>query len=197
MLWIAIGICVTSVGLGMMLVIVPAVHLDGDAYDFRALDDSRLVIGTSKLDLPREVAHLVPQDAVDFAVFMARFRGSLLQLFGEPLVSSTESDEAFSYIIEARRRDGATAILTAYQGSSGSALGGKHQDPLTYPAAAALWRLIVATPPADFRAMLYDSDTDYTVIYGCSAGSCYYAEMPGNQLDTDDQGGDEADHNDW
>jgi hypothetical protein len=170
----------------LVVVVVAACSLygAGDGYDFRILEDLRLVVHMSKVDVPELSEQFFRTAAAgDGGVFYARFRGSLIQLFGPPLSESTASDEAFLYIIEARSTVGQTVILTAYGGPSGPAIGGDHIHPLTQSAAAALFRRIEATPPADFAATVYNADTDQTVIYGCTAGSCYWHETAGNHLD--------------
>jgi hypothetical protein len=109
----------------------------------------------------------------------AHFRAALLKLFGPPRHSSGLSDEAFDYVIEATDEVGARWILTAYEGASGPAIGGKILDSTCMPAAYALNEIIAITAPAEFEATLYDDDTNCTVTYGVGEGQYFYFQRRG------------------
>src|SRR5262245_39289726 len=132
-------------------------------YGFRTLSDPSLTSGTSKLTLPPSAKKTEYIKRGTSGIYNAAFRGALLQLFGEPYRSSPAAEDAFKYIIEASDQQGNRWILRVYSGPSGPAIGGNADDPSIYPVAAALLQLIDSTAPADFEAIIYDNDTDYTV----------------------------------
>lgn len=136
-------ICLTIAVTSISLIGVTACSLqftDGYHFHFRALDDPRLARQTAKIEVPALSEEFFQEAAAgNLGVFFARFRGSLLQLFGKALSESTDSDEAFQYVIEASTADGQTVILTAYGGSSGPAIGGNSELLLTQQAAEVLF----------------------------------------------------------
>jgi len=146
-------------------------------FTFRALDDINLSRMTSK-----KLNYCIAESSVDYRQEVAHFRGALLRLFGPPEYVSTWSDSAFDYIIEARDESDHHWILTAYEGPSGPAVGGKMFDETVQPAAQALASLIRATSPEDFDETVYDDDLDWTVAYGVRNGEYYYREVRGNQI---------------
>lgn len=141
-------------------------------FRFTPLADPARLHGTSRLWI----------DAFDATrgdpVFSARFRGALLALFGEPVVRSSDADNAFSYLFEVTAATGETWILTAYEGPSGPAFGGLMDHPLENAAAEALLALIEQTPPADFEEVLSAPEYESRITYGCRAGECYWHEEP-------------------
>lgn len=146
-------------------------------YQFRQINDRDRLRRTSKLMLPDSTKERVFAKAGDFGEYMAGFRGALLKLFGEPM--QKWSDAAYDYILEATDTDGNVWTLTAYEGASGSAIGGNSRDPSIYPVAIALRDLIEATTPADFEVTMWSDEYGTTTTYGCIAGSCYYYEERG------------------
>lgn len=151
-------------------------------YQFSVLRDSQLRLGTSNLMLPESAKRTEMQLTEQSGIYTAAFRGALLKLFGLPHSQSYGADEAFESILEARDPTGKTWILTAYEGPSGPAIGGEVRDTSLYVVAEALLQQIEGTPPADFEAIIYDDDTDHTVVYGCSNGSCYWREQQGYHI---------------
>ncbi|NIK71186.1 hypothetical protein [Paenibacillus sp. BK720] len=105
---------------------------------------------------------------------IARYRGCLLTLFGEPNEESANLEEAFTYVIKAQRNDGSSWILTAYEGPSGFAIGGMRDVPLSAEMAYLLKQRIDETEPSDFdrKGMTYP-DTGEIYSYGCKNGKCY------------------------
>ena len=156
-----------------------------NGYTFRAINDPSRARYAGKLlsyyDPPSE--KWTPQDS---QMSTARFRGALLRLFGKPYHSSTLAEEAFDYILEVSDAHNNRWILTAYEGASGSAIGGdalfEFDKESLLPLAELLLQLIDITTPADFDAVVYDDDTDYTVEYGYKDGEYYYREFRGNRL---------------
>jgi hypothetical protein len=105
---------------------------------------------------------------------MARFRGALLRLFGEP--HTTDGDAEYVYIIEARAADNTRWVLKVIEGASGPSLRGDKADPSILAVAEALRHLIETTEPADFEATLQRLDTNTHAVYGCRDGVCYWRE---------------------
>lgn len=155
-------------------------------FTFR-IGDEKLIYGTSKVLSYYDVSPLewTPEEAQQSTT---HFRGALLTLFGPPLQSSSVSDEAIVYCIEVVDPYEKIWILTAYEGPSGSAIGGRffHRDGITReenkPVAELLRELIRKTYPSDFRSVVYDEDTDNTFEYGIENGNYFYKEQRGNQL---------------
>jgi hypothetical protein len=114
----------------------------------------------------------------DIGKNMARYRGALLKLFGEPY--TTEGDATYEYIIEASDKTGKKWVLRAYEGSTGPAIGGNHREESIEVVAKALLQLIDETEPADFNETYYNDEYDSTITYGCKSGACYYEEKPGS-----------------
>jgi len=146
-------------------------------YQFRQINDRDRLRRTSKLRLPDSTNERVFAKTGGFGEYMAGFRGALLKLFGEP--EQKWSDAAYDYILEATDTNGNVWTLTAYEGASGSAIGGDSRDPTIYPVATALRDLIEATTPADFEVTLWSDEYGTTTTYGCTDGSCYYYEARG------------------
>jgi len=141
-------------------------------FTFRPLTDITQAYATSRMRVDMLTAKK-QQPA-----FSARFRGSLLALFGNPLESSTDADGAFTYVLEVQNEHGQTWIMTAYEGPSGPAFGGPMRAGTDEPlrGADALLALIDATPPADFEAILAAPEYASRITYGCHAGECYWRE---------------------
>ena len=113
----------------------------------------------------------------------AKFRGALLRLFGKPYRSSSLSEEAFEYIIEVSTSTRIAGFLTAYEGATGSAIGGNPYDKgNVYLLAKLLRELIDNTIRANFDAVIYDEDTNNTVEYGYKDGEYYYREFRGKRI---------------
>jgi hypothetical protein len=151
-------------------------------YQFRVLHDRQLGMGTSKLLLPTSAKRAEMQLTGQSGIYAAAFRGALLQLFGLPRSQSYAAEEAFTYLLEARDPTGKIWVLTAYEGPSGPAIGGEARDTSIYPVAETLLQQIERTPPADFEAIIYDDDTDHTVVYGCQNRGCYWREQRGYHI---------------
>jgi hypothetical protein len=152
-------------------------------YHFKALsDDTLLPADTSGLldSFSPKMANYLNQGK--YGLYMAEFRGSVVQLFGEPYRTTKGSDEAYEYIIEARADNGKSWILLVAQGSSGPYIGGDPEDESIYSVAEELLELIENTKPADFEAVIYNSDTKSTATYGCQGGRCYWREVPGKSI---------------
>jgi len=144
-----------------------------DRFTFTPLTDDTASAGTSRMPIAMLQRTLqIP--------YRARFRGSLLALFGAPLTSSTDAESAFSYVLSVQNDRGERWIMTAYEGPTGPAFGGFMPATTDEPirGAEALLALIESTPPADFDAVLEADDYDSRIFYGCRAGACYWREEP-------------------
>ena len=151
-------------------------------YQFCILHDTQIGLGMSKLMLPKSAKQTEMQRSGQSGIYAAAFRGALLRLFGPPSSQSYAAEEAFTYLLEACNPTGQIWILTAYEGPSGPAIGGEARDRSIYPVAEALLEQIERTTPADFDAIMYDDDTDHTVVYGCQNGRCYWREQQGYHI---------------
>jgi hypothetical protein len=149
-------------------------------YHFRALGNINLGRLTSKI-----INYYVAESLQGYWREATHFRGALLRLFGAPLQESELSDEAFDYVLEAKDALGQVLVLTAYQGPSGPAIGGKKSDLNVQLAAQALADLLRATLPMDYQAMLYDGELDWTVTYGVRNGEAFYQEVRGKHIPGD------------
>jgi hypothetical protein len=148
-----------------------------DMYRFHQVADIERTWGTSRLMLSPSSKEAEIEAGGRLGVYQAFFRGALLQLFGEPLVSG--GDSAYDYVLEATDDEGNSWTLTAYEGSGGAAIGGNSRDPSIIPVAIALRELIEQTPPADFEDTAFDDEYGTTRTYGCKDGVCYYYEARG------------------
>jgi hypothetical protein len=137
---------------------------------FKVISDPMRSAGTSRIWF--DAFDTKPYDPS----FSARFRGSLLALFGEPFERSSDVENAFSYLFEVTNERGELLILTAYHGPSGPAFGGLNNDEAEIEAADALLALIEQTPPADFEVVLSAPAYESRSTYGCRAGECYWHE---------------------
>lgn len=129
---------------------------------FRKVTDSKLLGGTSQI---MKVASELEE--------IAKYRGSLISLFGEPEQESTDSEQAFTYIIKAQRSDSSKWILTAYQGPSGFSIGGISSEENIYEVAHLLKQKLLEVPPSDFFKELIYKDFQESYSYGCKEGNCY------------------------
>jgi hypothetical protein len=130
---------------------------------FTKIDDLSYSVGTSGImSVTSELGEI------------ARYRGSLLALFGEPVQQSTNSEQAFTYVIKAQRSDGSKWVLTAYQGPSGFAIGGTASEKFSYEMAYLLKQKLTETTPSDFdKKDITYPDTGDVYSYGCKDAECY------------------------
>jgi hypothetical protein len=156
------------------------INLEMSKFKFETLVDIDLAGGTSDSMVTwSRLQEFMNAGEAEFAEYMARFRGSVLALFGPPLHFTGLSDEAFLYVVKATDEDGISWILTVCQGPTGPGIGTKVFDKSSLPAATALFELIESTAPADYETVVYDENTDNTIVYGCKAGKSYWKESRG------------------
>ncbi|CAM4274711.1 hypothetical protein [Saccharibacillus endophyticus] len=107
----------------------------------------------------------------------ARFRGSLLALFGEPLYQSDNAEDAYHYVIEVSD-DTSKWHFMVYDGPSGPAIGydQKENQPNAIESAKVLLEKIREAPPSDFNEIIYYEDFGSKITYGCKNGECFYKE---------------------
>ncbi len=146
-------------------------------YRFRQIDDYQFS-PSSKLILPHTVLAQQFVRSGQYGEYLARVRGALLTLFGDPLDNA--SDAAYCYRLEATDELGKSWTLTAYEGASGAAIGGNPHDQSVYPVAQALQQLIDTITPRDFEVTRYNDEYDATITYGCKDGIPYYYETRGS-----------------
>lgn len=104
---------------------------------------------------------------------IAKTRGAMLALFGEPPFTSNEYEDAYEYMIIATNTNGNSCLLSVYQDHIGSC---REEDDtnIIKEASVELANLICQTKPADFEAITYDGDTNTNITYGCKNGIPYY-----------------------
>lgn len=107
---------------------------------------------------------------------IARFRGSLLALFGEPNYKTSDAENAFQYSISAIDKIGNSCVFSIYQGPSGLGIEGKEDDDSVLQAVQFFVKHVTEVVPADFDEKLVYGDTGSTIEYGCKNGACYYIE---------------------
>lgn len=137
-------------------------------YEFRSINDVSKIFGTSKMLF----------FGMSGGIEAAKFRGSLISLFGEPPLKTDNSEDAYSYIIDVTSNNNEQWIFTVYCGSSGPAIGfdmkGDHKkarNPAEY-----LLKTIMETKPANFQETLISKDFNTEIQYGCKDGECFYHE---------------------
>ena len=87
-------------------------------YTFSAIDDIDLQIGTAK------IINILDIRDMSLEAF-TRTQGQLLTLFGEPIYTTPDYENAYTYVILATNvNTGQEHILTVYHGPSGPAIGG-------------------------------------------------------------------------
>jgi hypothetical protein len=146
-------------------------------YRFRQIDDYHFS-PSSKLMLPHTVLAQQFVRSGHYGEYLARVRGALLALFGDPLDDG--SDAVYRYRLEATDEIGKSWTVTAYEGASGASIAGNPHDQSVYPVAQALQQLIDTTPPRDFEVTRYDDEYDATITYGCKDSIPYYYETRGS-----------------
>lgn len=101
--------------------------------------------------------------------------GKLKTLFGEPVYETEDNENLYSYCILATSKDGDTVYLDVYEGPSGPAIGGMH-DEETLKAAQALTSYIWQAEASDYECTSYYPDTLSAVTMGVRDGIPYYEE---------------------
>ena len=145
-------------------------------YTFRALDSRPSISPQQRSGLMLSPSSL-EQRAIEsegYGEYMARFRGSLIQLFGEPKMSA--GDVQYVYVVEASTDSSQQWIVEVLAGASGPVIRGDVLDTSLLPVAEALRTLVETTPPADFEATFFDEDTDTNITYGCRNDVCFWQE---------------------
>ena len=109
--------------------------------------------------------------------------GRLQYLFGEPLYSSDDFENAYDYFILCTDEEGNTYQLTAYSGPTGPAIGGDSDDPKLAEVAEELEKYINAADYVDYDYEGVYYDYDVTVKFGIRDGVPY---MEDGEMDEED-----------
>ena len=88
-------------------------------YTFSKVDDEEKIWGTSKIC---DIYELYEQDKSPLAY------GQMLTLFGEPLYTTENLENQYSYVIAATDTEGNVTYLNVYSGPSGPSIGGMPED---------------------------------------------------------------------
>ena len=113
--------------------------------------------------------------------------GRLQYLFGEPLYTTDDLENAYDYFILGTDEEGNTYELTAYHGPTGPAIGGDSRDPKLAEVAKELVRYISEADYVDYDYEGIYHDYDVTVKFGIRDGVPYMEEsgMDGEDFDFD------------
>lgn len=111
--------------------------------------------------------------------------GRLQYLFGEPLYTTDDLENAYDYYILGTDEEGNTYQLTAYHGPTGPAIGGDSDDPQVVKAAEELEKYINAADYVDYDYEGIYHDYDVKVKFGIRDGVPYMeeGEMDGEDFD--------------
>ncbi len=138
-------------------------------YSYKAIMDEDKTLGTSKF---LDTGIMGGEES-------AKFRGSLLTLFGEPSYKSDNAEDAYSYLVEVSDATNKW-YFTVYEGPSGPAIGydydEKENEANAREAAQSLLQKIRETTPSDFNEVIYYEDFGTKITYGCRGGKCFYKE---------------------
>lgn len=111
-------------------------------YTFKTTDNIELSWGTSKI--------LNIADSF-FGEEQVKIRGQILTLFGEPLQTCTDLEEAYHYVIIAIDENGEETLLTLYSGATGASIGGKNNSQKVNEIAQVLRDYIKQAEVSDFE----------------------------------------------
>ncbi len=133
-------------------------------YTFTKVNDEEKIWGTSKIcDI---YSYLEAEN-------QALAYGQMLTLFGEPLYTTENLENQYSYVIEATDSTGNVLYLNAYSGPSGPSVGGPDG---AGDAANALAQYIKAAAPSDYEYEGYYMDVPCKVKMGVKDGKPYTEE---------------------
>lgn len=130
-------------------------------YIFSKVDDEEKIWGTSKIC---DIYELYEQDKSPLAY------GQMLTLFGEPLYTTENLENQYSYVIAATDTEGNVTYLNVYSGPSGPSIGGMPEDE---EVAKKLVLYIKEAKPTDYEYVGYYMDIPCKVTMGVRDGEPY------------------------
>lgn len=133
-------------------------------YIFLKVDDEEKIWGTSKIC---DIYELMEYDKSPLAY------GQMLTLFGEPLYTTENLENQYSYVISATDKDGNVTYLNVYSGPTGPSIGGTDED---VDAAKELALYIKEAKPTDYEYVGYYMDVPCKVTMGVRDGEPYMTE---------------------
>lgn len=133
-------------------------------YTFTKVNDEEKIWGTSKIC---DIYEIFEYDKQPLAY------GQMLTLFGEPLYTTENLENQYSYVIEATDSAGNVLYLNVYSGPSGPSIGGPDGAD---DAAKVLVQYIRAAAPADYEYEGYYMDAPCKVKMGVKNGKTYTEE---------------------
>lgn len=140
-------------------------------YTFCKVDNEEKIWGTSKICDIYGLAEYEKQPLV---------YGQMLTLFGEPLYTTENLENQYSYVISATDQEGNVTYLSVYSGPSGPSIGGMEGDE---EAAKALVSYILSAKAADYEYEGYYMDVPCKVKMGVKDGVPYTQEEMLNLTD--------------
>ena len=146
-------------------------------YTFELSNDVDLMIGTSRILNMVEIGPDMSEDSV-------KVQGQLLTLFGEPVYTTKDLENAYAYVIVAKT-GGKEFVLTAYRGPSGPAIGGDRGIDGILEAAEKLKEYILAAQPSDYEYEGYYFDGPTKIHQGMKDGRVFFSETVMSQEEWD------------
>ena len=136
-------------------------------YSFKTSQDINLIYGTS----------LILNIADDYSgEEFAKIQGQLITLFGEPLETSPDLENAYNYVIIATDARGKQTVLPTYCGPSGPAIGGDVSIQGIREIAGELKSYIKQATPLDYEYVGYYLDAPAKIIQKVENGVAFYVE---------------------
>ncbi len=137
-------------------------------YQFKAVNDQKKIGGSNIIN----IIDGFPPDYSEQAVLIY---GKLKTLFGEPLYEEKDIENQYTYLVSTTTEDGREIFLHAYNGPSGPAIGGQHDDE-SRKAAYQLSEMIQQAAPTDYDYIGYYLDGPCRIQQGIKNGIPYYDE---------------------
>lgn len=133
-------------------------------YTFSKVNDEEKIWGTHKIC---DIYELYEYDESPLAY------GQMLTLFGEPLYTTENLENQYSYVISATDKEGNVTYLNVYSGPTGPSVGGTDEDE---DVAKELVLYIKEAKPTDYEYVGYYMDVPCKVIMGVRDGEPYMTE---------------------
>ncbi len=133
-------------------------------YTFSKVNDEEKIMGTSKIC---SIYELDQYEKIPLVY------GKMLTLFGEPLYTTENLENQYSYVISATDKDGNVTYLNVYSGPSGPSVGGVEGSE---DAAQALVQYILSAEASDYEYEGYYMDVPCKVKMGVKNGVPYEEE---------------------
>lgn len=135
-----------------------------EEYTFFAVNDEEKIWGTHKIC---DIYDLMEYDKSPLAY------GQMLTLFGEPMYTTENLENQYSYVISATNKEGNVTYLNVYSGPTGPSIGGNDGDE---EIAKLLVEYIREAKATDYDYEGYYMDVPCKVLMGVKKGEPYMTE---------------------